>query len=156
MRSEQRFEDRAKDPVSRLFVRRLMVPKIYFDARWPESRSAVDLLAIDRAGTSDVHVVVIKSTTDEALASIARLHEIPAQYRWLAFTGPKKDKARLAHAPLFSSSGPGRIGVIRVLRKTGDVLEAEVLITAERFAGSLVEQVDRFVARHPADIEFRP
>lgn len=83
--TQERLEQRAKDPVSRALIRHLIVPSIYFDARWPDENCKVDLLAIDRAGTGGVHVVEIKRRTADALRQITRLLRIPAQFRWIAF-----------------------------------------------------------------------
>lgn len=54
------FEQNAKDAVSRLMSRRLIVPKVFFDAAWPDSGHHVDIVVIDHAGTGDVHVIEIK------------------------------------------------------------------------------------------------
>jgi hypothetical protein len=45
------YEQRARDPVARSLIRRLVVPRIYFDAAWPADESEkYDVVAIDRDG----------------------------------------------------------------------------------------------------------
>ena len=53
----QRLEHRGREAVADCLIRDLMVPNIYFDANWPNAQLQADVLAIDRAGTGDVHVV---------------------------------------------------------------------------------------------------
>src|SRR6266702_1807599 len=60
MNHVQRLEHRGREAVAECLIRDLMVPHIYFDVEWPDSQLHVDVLAIDRAGSGDVHVVEIK------------------------------------------------------------------------------------------------
>jgi hypothetical protein len=160
--SRQPVEFRAADAVARLLVRNLWVPSIYFEAPWPTTRNRVDILAIDRAGVGDVHVVEIHPHIEEALAKASRLLLIPAQFRWVAFIGSVTPAItrKASQAPLFSSQSMGRIGVIAVhflsdlmpdQRRAGD---ATVVVPAERFPGSYYDEADRFVSKHKADIMF--
>ncbi|MBI2375148.1 MAG: hypothetical protein HYV07_14225 [Deltaproteobacteria bacterium] len=158
MKAEQDMATRAKEPIAQLLIRRLMVPSIYFDASWPDRSTTVDLLAVDRGGTGDVHVVAIRATLQDALVSIPDLQAIPAQYRWIAFASSNREasRRRLTRAALFSDIGPGRVGGICFFPVEDGTTGADIVIPAERFAGSLRKQVDRFVGKHSADIEFRP
>ena len=156
---ENRLGQRAKDPVSRALIRHLVVPWIYFEAPWPSSEARVDVLAIDRAGTGDVHVVEIRQRAADALRAIAQVMRIPAQFRWVAFFAgsitPAVTLKLLNRECLYPADGPGRVGVIEVVRMQGDDLGANIKVTAERFPGSYRPQADAFVAAHEADICFR-
>jgi hypothetical protein len=59
------LEGRGKNAVAQLFSKKLIVPKIYFDARWPNRMTHVDVLAVDRSGAGDVHVVEIVTTSGD-------------------------------------------------------------------------------------------
>ncbi len=57
-RNNAEFQADAYEAVARLFIRTLTVPQIFFEAAWPDSDTHVDVLAIDRAGSGDLHVVL--------------------------------------------------------------------------------------------------
>ncbi|MCX7041061.1 MAG: hypothetical protein NT005_18260 [Spirochaetes bacterium] len=118
----------------------------------------MDLLAIDRAGTGDIHVVEIKRRAADAIKAIPQLMQRPAHYRWIAFFADtadrKTEKALLGPRLLFPSEGPGRIGVIEIVRKAADTLVASIKIPAERFPGSLDEQAESFKAANKPEISF--
>jgi len=158
MTPTQRAEARSKEPVSRCLIRHLLVPCVYWDALWPASEPSVDLLAIDRAGTGDIHIVEIKRRAADAIKAIPQLMRRPAHYRWIAFFADTADRkienALLGPRVLFPSEGPGRIGVIEIVRKTVDTLSANIKIPAERFPGALDEQAESFKAANKPDISF--
>ena len=158
MTQTQQVQERAKEPVSRCLIRHLVVPDVYWDAPWPSLHNQVDLLAIDRAGSGDVHVVQIKRKAADALKAIPRLMHVPAQYRWIAFLKETADRraqaALLSHPSLYPAQGPGRVGIIEVVRLGGDTLGANIKLAAERFPGSLDEEVQRFVAACKPTISF--
>jgi hypothetical protein len=150
-------EQRAKEPISNCLIRYLMVPEIYWDAQWPDPHTRVDVLAIDRAGAGAVHVVEMKRSRSEALRSIPQIMAIPAQYRWVAFFGASDLEALRADMKierLFPENGPGRIGVIVVIRLPNGDLDAKMVVRAERFSGSLRENVKQFTSSHAPDISF--
>lgn len=158
MTVEQRLEQRAKEPVAACLVRRLTVPRIFFDAPWPSAEDRVDLLAIDRAGTGDVHVVEIKRRADDALRAIHSLMGVPAQFRWIAFFNdsvtPSQKRNLSKSKRLFPLETSGRIGVIEVVKMENGELGANKVIAAERFPGTYRQKVKAFVASHEADISF--
>ena len=158
MTDTERLELRARDAVSRCLIRRLMVPNVYFEAAWPSAGHRADLLAIDRAGAGDVHVVEIKFRAEDALAATSALLQVPAQFRWVAFfketLDPRSEADLLSKRPLYPSSGMGRIGVIEVVRMAGDDLGANVVVNAERFAGSNRSEVAKFVKTVEPDVDF--
>lgn len=154
-----RLELRAWDPVARCLIRRLMVPRIYYEADWPGLEDhRIDVLAIDRDGTGDAHLVEIKRNARDALAFAPRLLEARAPYRWIAFlqgTEDSESSAALAsHAPLYREDMAGRIGVIEIVEMAGDELGANVRIAAERFRTPTYELSMAFSESHKPDIKF--
>lgn len=167
MKISQTTELRACDAVANVLVDLLNLPTVYFDAPWPNSRSRVDLLAIDRAGAGDVHVVEIVRSFDEARRHLPSLMKVPAQFRWVSYfiegrnsdlRELTKECGRARRTPLLSSKGMGRVGVIVVSDdedRHGEYLSGEIAARAERFPGSYYEEVDRFAKVHKPDILFR-
>jgi hypothetical protein len=125
-------EERCLEPIAQCLIRTLVVPKIYFQRTWPpllgfergEPRHQIDILAIDRAGTGDVHAVEVKlklrealttgvkalrqeQATSQALRGLGRqlgggaktVRQVPAHYLWVAYQGdglnPEDDEAEL-------------------------------------------------------------
>ena len=156
--NEGQIEKRAQHPIAQCLIRRLTVPTIYFEARWPTEDASVDLLAIDRAGSGDVHVVDIKGSAASALEAAPALLRIPAHYRWVAFPQDSLDSATQAKISaregLFPPEGAGRIGLIEIVRGPGDDLGANIVLTAERFRGFYREKAKAFAETHAADIDF--
>lgn len=178
-------EDRCLEPVARCLIRTLMVPKIYFEKSFPQiivallagpkrTKRHVDIVAIDRAGTGDVHVVEIKNTLRAALnEGVNYIKTMPAHYKWVAYQGaglmPEDHEAELellSERPLLPESGMGRIGVIEVIRMADNILGANVKLNlganiklkAERFKiekAGFENTVAAFVKRTKADIEFK-
>lgn len=155
--NSERLLLRAREPVARCLIRKLIVPKVFFDARWPDEESRTDLLVIDRAGAGDVHVVEIKSNFRAARSAIPGLLDVPANYRWLAVPRAKNlEEAVSMHIDeLYPPKGAGRVGIIEIVEIVHD-LGASVVLQAERFPERLADPVDEFVATHAADIEYRP
>jgi hypothetical protein len=154
-----RLELRAQHPVAQCLIRRLMVPRVYFDADWPGfANSPVDVLVIDRDGTGDPHLVEIKRSAAEALALSPSLLDAHAPYRWIAFLRGTEDAA--SEAALISQTGlyreqvAGRIGVIEIVKMTGDELGANVRLAAERFPTPAYEMASAYSDSHEAQIQF--
>jgi len=198
MTETKRLEARALEPVAKCLIRYLHVPQIYFDAPWPSPRlravdapalagptfvkgprGHVDLLAIDRAGSGDLHVVEIRHDSTEALEAITKLMRIPAHYRWVAFYRETvtQQLPKIDPRLLYPESGAGRVGMIEIIRgagdnlgtnipvrtleealgkvaEAGDNLGAKILVRAERFHGLKRSAIAAFVAKHEPDISF--
>jgi hypothetical protein len=153
-----RLELRALDPVARCLIRRLMVPRIYFEADWPADGPVhVDVLAIDSDGVGDAHLVEVRRTAADALARAKFLLGASAPFRWVAFVAGTEDaesaRALASHEPLMDPARPGRIGVIEIVEKRGE-LAATVQIPAERFFVAVHEVATAFSASHKAHIQF--
>ena len=158
MRSHlERDEERAKEPISNCLIRDLMVPDVYWTAEWPTEGSRVDVLLIDRAGTGPVHIVEVKRSRGEIARAIPHILAYPAQYRWIAFFGrgdPDSVRKAVDLEQLYPKSGPGRIGLILLSTDESNELSARVLVKAERFPGSLRDEVERFKSSNKPDISF--
>jgi hypothetical protein len=127
----------------------------------------VDVLAIDRAGTGDVHVVEIMAPRPVPFLTapmktmrktIDRLMLIPAQFRWIAVAGSRTETpggSKVAPDYLYPTEEMGRIGVMVFYKTENDSLGARIRYAAERFRGNLAREVDAFVAKIRPDIEVR-
>jgi hypothetical protein len=137
-----------------------MVPRIYYQANWPGlSEGRVDLLAIDRDGVGDAHLVEIKRDAADALVCATRLLAARAPYRWIAFLRGTEDQAAeialTSYAPLYRQGEAGRIGVIEIVEMAGHELGANVRLAAERFATPAYDMASAFSSTHEAQIQFR-
>lgn len=158
-------EERCYEPIANCLIRALIVPKIYFERIWPRSNhSKIDIVAVDRAGTGDIHVVEVCRTLKEALTKgVENISKVPAHYRWVGFQGegllPYDEEAELkllSEEPLLPESGMGRIGVIEVIRMAGNDLGANIKVKAERFKAENISMlIEEFVNHEKADIEFK-
>ena len=153
-------EGRAVNAVAELLRKTLSVPNIYLEPRAP--KLAVDVLAVDRAGSGDLHGVEIKLGNDLArvrgknpanvralVQRIAgqRLHlkrrieeihkhimSLPAHYRYLAVPQSSCDLVLREMEPrLYSPDGIGRIGIISITDQREGLPSAEIVVTPERF-----------------------
>ena len=169
---------RAKNALLSLFEQRLSVPKIYLDAEWEGTK--VDVLAIDRAGSGDVSVALIRRPDQKPNDLVHQLHSLQAHFKyWVAMRDFSKQpessisdalekfkKASHQHAEglqtaddptLFAEDGVGRIGQI-IIDLTGGRSVVSVTIPPERFRSNqhIFDVSDAFAASHTADFEVRP
>jgi hypothetical protein len=154
-----RLELRAQDPVAQCLIRRLVVPRVFFDAEWPgKTDGRVDVLVIDRDGVGDVHLVQVRRQAADALALLPSLLRAEAPFRWIAFLkGTQDEQAALAlasHEVLYPPETAGRIGVIEIVEMAGGDLGANVRIKAERFPVAVHEMATAFSGSHKANIQF--
>jgi hypothetical protein len=162
--SERQREGRAANAIAEMLSRRLLVPKIFFDSIVPPFKSMrIDVLAIDRAGSGDIHGVEIKLGTPKK--PIARsvlqmkiqllLKDFPAHFRYVALDSQYIDL--VLKQKLFAEDGLGRVGVIEVIDNLSDLPTTKVVIQPERFRleSGWIQSFDRFQKRTPADMEIR-
>jgi hypothetical protein len=149
-------EARGINAVAELLSHRLIVPKIFLKPPWPHSRNRVDLLAVDRAGTGEIHVVEVKFGHPQAAEALERLKAMPAHYKYIAVIGDRR--YRPTDEALYAADSFGRIGLIQIIEDVTGNLSAELVLAPERFRvdASVFRSIDRFTSRHPADIEVRP
>ena len=157
--TNEQQEARAKTAVADFLFRQLIVPKVFFDASWPNRNHRVDVLAVDRSGSGEIHVVEIKvgsAVLAAAEETIDKLAQVPAHFKYLAVFDNKN--YRLNDRILYAPDGMGRIGVIQVKEDDAGNLSAEFQIRPERFRldSSIFKSIDRFTAKHPPDLEIRP
>ena len=150
---------RSREPVAQCLIRRLVVPRVYFDARWPtDGDEPVDLLLIDRDGFGDPHLVYVNESAREALARVPALLVADAPFRWIAFLQGTDDAQVAAELvsqrPLYPLEGAGRIGVIEVVHMRGGDLGANVRTKAERFPVVVHDLAVAFSHSHEAHIQF--
>lgn len=158
------LEGRGKNATAQLFSRKLIVPKIFFDAHWPSRTTHVDVLAVDRSGAGDVHVVEIVVNKRQLATTIRNLAKIPAQYKYVAFFS-LSDEQEMLFTPdseldnrLYAHDGLGRIGTICLYQgEPGEALIAEIQLEPERFRvpSNLYEEIDRYLGKHTPDIAIR-
>ncbi len=160
---------RAKNAVQDYLIHRLLFPKVYLDAEFNGKK--VDVLAIDREGTGDVHAVYIVyqgTDVDNALETVVANNIAPPPparilphflYAAVVNNGPGASK----YAPpeqiiqkSLAEDGVGRMGILYVdLCEDDPKFQVRVILKAERFRSSkeIVELADRFVAEHTANWE---
>jgi hypothetical protein len=158
MLSLEQQRERAKNAVADFLFRQLIVPKVFFDATWPDRSSRVDVLAVDRSGSGEIHIAEVKLGTGltDAEEVIARLVEVPAHFKYLALLGNKS--YRLRERALYAPDGMGRVGVIQVREDVAGNLSAELSVRPERFRldSSIFKRIDRFTASRAPNLEVRP
>jgi hypothetical protein len=159
------LEGRGKNAVAQFLSEKLTVPKIFFDARWPSRTETVDVLAVDRSGAGDVHVVEITMNKQRVAATISTLMRIPSQYKYLAYFDPSGgyeeplfDSASEPDKCLYAHDGLGRVGTVRLYQgEPGEALIAEIEVEPERFRvpANLNPEIDRYLDKHTPDIAIR-
>lgn len=154
-----RLEIRAQEGVARCLIRRLMVPRVYFEVEWPEAgKDRYDVLVIDRDGVGDPHLVEIREKAADALSLAPRLLAAPAPYRWLAFLRGTEDEASmsalLSQEPLYLKDTAGRVGIIEIVHMAGDTFGANVRLAAERFPTPAYDLASAFSRAHTAQMQF--
>jgi hypothetical protein len=170
--SEDMQLGRAKNAVLDFLEQSLSIPKIYIDAEWDGHR--VDVLAINRDGVGDVHVVLLfpRAYFDDGSFDmvrhakaieglIERFQEIPAQYKYVAAVETKN----LNGAPFgvsaglmdrsFSPDGIGRVGFITVDAPLEGAPQVKIEVKPERFRAKIAKLADEYVQQHEADWEIR-
>jgi hypothetical protein len=154
----ERLEHRAREAVARTLIRVLTVPNVYFEAPLVPHRR-IDVVAVDRAGSGDVHAVEIKRAAKDAISVIPQLLAIPCPFKWTAFFSDTLDPVTRASfaeeetSPLVAPQGMGRVGIIEVFTMQNGDLGSRVLVRPERFAGSFREEQRRFISENQPDIQ---
>ena len=169
--SEQANLGRAKNALLPFFEHRLYIPKIYIDATW--NGEQVDLLAIDRDGSGDVHVVLmfprkyfpdgrldIQAQEQAASALMSKLSSIPANYKYIAGVDVESGYFIAMFLlnqleRLFSPDGIGRISLLHIDASSEDEPKVDVRLRPERFRAKIAQLADSYVQQHSADWEIR-
>ena len=162
---------RAKNAVQDYLIHKLLFPKVYLDAEFNGKK--VDVLAIDREGTGDVHAVYINyqgADVENALETVvANIVSPPPPakilphfiYAAVVNNGPGASKYIPSEQIIqksFAEDGVGRVGILYVdLCEEDPKFQVRVILKAERFRSSkdIVELAVRYVAEHTANWEVR-
>lgn len=154
--SDAQLAASGKDAVASWLARKLIVPKVFFNASWPSRRAQVDVLAVDRAGAGDIWVAEVKVGILDAMDAISQLMQLPAHYKYIAIARSPAPY-QLDPQTLYSPSGMGRVGILLVEEKPDNRVVVLESVPAERFRvePAAIKQIDRFTASHQADIELR-
>jgi len=163
---------RIANTVATLLRKKLTVPEIYLRPRVP-GVTGVDVMAVDHAGSGDIHGVEIlfgqNAPKASELASLfARLKAMPLHFKYFAVPESIVDIPTVYEAfsgvRAFDAQGLGRIGLICY---TASLIEGDVpalsdgtatlLIKPERFLlrGEKLETMERFIAKAKPDISVR-
>lgn len=162
---------RAKNAVQEYLIHKLLFPKVYLDAEFNGKK--VDVLAIDREGTGDVHAVYIVyqgTDVENALETVVANIVAPSPlarilphflYAAVVNNGPGANKYVPSEQILQKSlaeDGVGRVGILYVdLTEDDPKFQVRVVLKAERFRSSkeIIELADRYVAEHTPNWEVR-
>ncbi len=154
-----------------LLRRQLSVPEIYLEPKM-SSNPSPDVLAVDRAGSGDLHAVEIKimavfPTRSMLRPLVSQVKAWPFHFKYLAMPGflhDLSDGRRFAeYSELFDESGIGRIGIISfnpdLLQSSAAVGLNSVAMTIrpERFRvpSEKLASVERFLTKAKPDIAVR-
>jgi len=169
---EEKQLGRARNALLPFLEHRLYIPKIYFEADWNGQR--LDVLAIDRDGSGDVHAVLLfaqepladseaslvrRTQTESEL--LERFAEIPAQYKYIACAVSTTEASELKRSPAFIESllapdGMGRVGLLTVSGlKDEEEPRVTLEVKPERFRAKIAQLADDYVEKHTADWEIR-
>jgi hypothetical protein len=137
----------------------LRVPNVYIEPRASFLRK-VDVLAVDAAGSGDIHGVEIKLFTDPPVIAIIRQHieqvkAIPAHFKYIAM--PRNGASLSLGAQLFSTDGIGRIGLFFITQSEDSLPTVELVIKPERFRmqESDLTRVEHFLDSTKPDMAVR-
>ncbi len=171
--TDQQQLARGKNVMLSLLEKRLSVPRIYFDVNW--QGEDVDLLAIDRDGSGDVHAVMayVRPLLDGQLPDtiadkksitekIEQLSKVRTQYKYALGVGTTTDWRAFGDHPApelidesFSPDGLGRVGVAFAGPDQTGMMIVNLSIFPERFRAFVSQAADDFVKTHSADWEVR-
>jgi hypothetical protein len=158
---------RAKNAVQDYLIRKLLYPKVYLDAEF--NGVGVDVLAIDRAGTGDVHAVKIVyqgSDTENAMETVVANIVAPPppsnilpHFIYAAVVRNRQNAGKYVPSEQIiqrslAEDGVGRMGILYVDLNDDDP-SVKVILKAERFRSSkeIVELAHQYVASHTANWE---
>ncbi len=163
--SDKQRKGRAVNAVADLLQRRLIVPKIYLE---PMGFALMDVLAVDRAGSGDIHGVHIElapalrglitsKLCEERLRQVALPHIMNSDFHFKYISVEPTFVDFLSKQNLFAEDGIGRIGIIEIIENPSALLEARIAVPAERFrvSSDKVKKFDNFQKKTPADMEIR-
>jgi hypothetical protein len=171
--NEERQLGRAKNAVMSFLEQRLSIPKIYIDATWDGHH--VDVLAINRDGVGDVHVVLLFTLRYSSFGNLDDGHEwkmeeelldrfstIHANYKYIGVVDVESNRKtskfdlipRISEKS-FSADGLGRVGFLKVDVPLEGESRVQMEIKPERFRAKIAKLADDYIQQHEADWEIR-
>jgi hypothetical protein len=166
----RKVQGRVVNVVAALLRKQLQIPNIYLNPKIP-GVPAVDVLAVDRGGSGDLHAVEIKPTIElhsrAQLRSLAQsLKPYPFHFKYLAMPEFALSKSGLDFAEypeLFDEAGIGRIGILSFRSSIFDASSfdpadaAKEILRPERFLvrGDGLKAIEKFLAKATPDIAVR-
>ncbi len=172
--ADRKRHGRAVNAVAELLRKRLSVPHIYLEPS--SSLIKADVLAVDRAGSGDLHAVEVKfpyfsihkadntsasrgATSIPATKLRQALDQIRSQPAHLKYLAMQQGAVHLVKSlDLFSPDGIGRIGIIAITEHDDHPPVAELVSIPERFrvsADQLQVIEKKLLAKTHPDIEVR-
>ncbi|HZY62408.1 MAG TPA: hypothetical protein VFE38_07770 [Edaphobacter sp.] len=152
-------QGRAANAIAELFKKNLRVPHIYLEAGWPTlGGKRVDVMAVDEAGSGDIHVVEIElGPLSKKAAMLRAMKTAPAHYMYLASDFPGLMEIAEDVSSLFAKSGIGKIGLISIEEREDSQPIARLISPGERFRmpEERYRGVKRFLFKHQPDFEIR-
>lgn len=169
--SVRQSNGRISNSVADFLRQKLTVPEVYLKPRMP-GVDGVDVLAVDHAGSGDVHGVEILYGQDvftrrDISSVITRVRELPLHFKYVALPGSLPDEASIVEpfvgARGFDASGIGRIGLIFYSPSLFDEASATdanavtLIVKPERFLlrGERLASVERFLSKAKPDMSVR-
>lgn len=160
-----------------MFRKRLSIPHIFLKPRVPGA-TAIDVLAVDRAGSGDVHGVQVDILgilpTESMMRSkliplkeLAVVKKLPVNFKYLAVQANEESLRTLQqlrqYESLFDPSGIGRVGILaydeRLLQADSEIDSAlvTVVVPPERFRirGEKLDSIERFLSKAKPDVAVR-
>jgi hypothetical protein len=154
--SSRRTHGRGVNAVAELLRRHLSVPEIYLEPKI-SGVPAVDVLAVDKAGSGDFHIAEVKAIGEllprtELRKMLNRIKQLPFHYKYLALpsyaANLSEPHLRFAEYPeLFAESGIGRVGIISFDRR--------ILVASSEIDRSSATAIEKFLNKAKPDMSVR-
>jgi hypothetical protein len=159
--SARRRHGRAVNAVAEFFRKSLRVPEIYLGLGAP--LKAADVIAVDAAGSGDIHAAEIKvfdaraMSTTQVLEEVRKLRDLPSHFKYLVLPVHPAIIRLQSGQGLFSSDGIGRIGILELIESESEPPTVQLAVKAERFkvAPTEMAKVERLLDRSSPDMFVR-
>jgi hypothetical protein len=152
---------RAVNAVAAYLRNKLHIPNVYIEPKFTTVRH-VDVLAVDRAGSGDLHAAEIKVLSGTAPlsqleVSVRQLKDVPTHYKYLVLSPTPKINQLANRNALFSSDGIGRIGILLLVQEGNALPRIELLVEPERFRVETtgLEKIEKYLSKAKPDMFVR-
>jgi hypothetical protein len=166
----KRAHGRVVNVVAALLRKQLQIPNIYLNPKIP-GVTPMDVLAVDRGGSGDLHAVDVKLVVElhspsQRRALVQALKSSPFHFKYLAvpeFAISESGLDFTTYSDLFDETGIGRIGILSF---DSGILDASsmssanavsIVVSPERFLvrGAKLTLIEKFLAKAKPDMEVR-